>query len=54
MIKELHNLFHAEYGRKNNNENQYNEFVKRYKNYEFDGKLPFKYRFINYPGIITR
>jgi len=44
--KELHKLFHKLYGKKNNNVEQYLEFIKRYKNFEFDENLPNKIKYI--------
>lgn len=52
ICKDLHELFHKKYGIKNNNEEQYKEFIIRYKSGEFNNKLPFKYRIINNPGVI--
>ena len=54
ISKDLHELFHKKYGIKNNNEEQYVEFIERYMNGEFDRNLPSKYRVVNNPCVINR
>jgi len=47
ILKDLHILFHKEYGLKNNNDEQYKNFILRYKNCEFDIFLKEKYKYSN-------
>jgi hypothetical protein len=51
LISKIHILFHKIYGKKNNNEEQYNEFKIRYKNCEFNNILPIKYRYYTKKGL---
>lgn len=45
MIKELHILFHKIYGIKNNDKYQFEDFKKRYFNFEFDDLLNNRYKY---------
>lgn len=47
LCKPLHKLFHDTYGYTKNSPEQFYEFEKRYKNFEFDYLLENKYKYIN-------
>lgn len=54
LISKMHILFHKIYGKKNNNEDQYNEFKNKYKNCEFNNILPLKYRYYPKNGFPSK
>jgi len=48
LCNSIHNLYHQLYGKYDNNENQFNEFINKYKNFEFDEFLDDKYKYKNF------
>lgn len=47
LIHDLHSLFHQIFGYSNNTSQQFEEFKKRYHNFEFDDLLEEKYKYKN-------
>jgi hypothetical protein len=47
LCKSLHKLFHDVYGYSNNTKEQFEEFSKKYRNFEFDKLLIDKYKYCN-------